>query len=375
MKKYRFKLLFLTVISFFLGASTSSAAVDPQLQQAIDLTYNAQYDQAEGILNNYVSSHPDDPLGYMIRGTMMDWKQKILDLKKSLDKRIIADYKTANTKAFYQWEKDEENIDKLINLGNSYLYLSKKWVDLGHQTRAGLILNKCRKHMEEALKKNPQRYDAYLALGVLNFYAANIPPGFSGLAKFLGITGNESLGLSQIEQSAMNSNPLQADALFMLTYAYGNTKKNYAMAQKYLDQLISRYPNNPFYIHLKGEYAYRADMFEPSRNDFNSFFSFCSSNQGAGCAPVFHFLAHYFLSAGYIKENNFSSANSHVESARQINDNRYPDRTANLHLYKGLVLKSEGKNEEAKTEFKEVEKLQGKNKKAWEKAKEAMKGL
>lgn len=365
------RLLFIPALFFLLKPAL---AVDPQLQQAVDLTYNAQFAEAESTANAYIASHPTDPVGYMVRGTSLDWKQKVLNLKKALDGRVLEDYKKANDMAFHQWEKDEDNLEKMVNLGNSYMYLSKKWLDQGKKSRAGLILKKCQKHMNEAISKNPQYYEAYLANGLFNFYAANIPPGLSMIAGILGISGNESLGLQQMQTAADNPNALQADALFILTYAYGQTKKNYSMAQKYLDQLIVQYPNNPFFLHLKGEYAYRADLYEQSRKDFDAFFAFCNAHSGQ-CARVYEFLAHYFVSAGLIKEGNIAAAAPHVAKAWEFNENQFEDRTVNLHLYKGLVLKAEGKNAEAYEEFKRVESMQGKNPKAWQNAREAMKGL
>ncbi len=368
------QLFFVSALFLFVGLFKSSYAVAPQLQQAIDLTYNAQFAEAESTANAYIAGHPADPVGYMVRGTSLDWKQKVLNLRKSLDGRVLEDYKKANDMAFHQWEKDPDNLEKMVNLGNSYMYLSKKWLDQGKKSRAGLILKKCQKHMNEAISKEPRYYEAYLANGLFNFYAANIPPGLSIIASILGISGNESLGLQQMQIAANNPNALQADALFVLTYAYGQTKKNYSMAQKYLDQLIVTYPKNPFFLHLKGEYAYRANLYDQSRADFDAFFAFCNAHAGA-CAKVYEFLAHYFIAAGLIKQGNLTAAAPHVAKAWELNENQFEDRTVNLHLYRGLVLKAAGKKGEALAEFKKVESLQEKNPKAWQTAKEAMKGL
>lgn len=350
----------------------SSMAVNPTLKKAMDLTYNTQFDEAERILNSYIASHPKDPVGYMIRGTTLDWKQMVLNLRKKLNSRSLADYKRANKLAFLAWDKDRKNIDKMVNLGNSYMFLAKKWLDMKKKSRAGLILKKCKKHMNKAIEKNPNRYDAYLAIGIFNFYAANIPPGLKFLASILGITGNEALGLVQLQQAASNSSWLQNHAAFVLTYAYGHTKKNYSGAQTYLGQLIKRFPNNPHFLHLKGEYAMRARQFEESRQNFDQFFQFCKSKSSVKCVQNYHFLANYFIAAGYIKEKKYLEASPYVEKAEKLNVDQFKDRTINIHYYKGLVYKAEGKTKKAVEEFNYVRDNQNKNRKAWRGAKKEL---
>ena len=163
---------------------------------------------------------------------------------------------------------------------------------------------------------------------------------------------------------------LQADALFVLTHAYGKTKQNHAMAQTYLDKLHAMYPDNPEFPSLKGEYAYRAKQYGASRTEYNNFFAFCNTRSG-GCVQDYLFLANYFLAAGHIKEQNYAGAKLYVDKAVELNVDQYRDRTVNLHLYRGLVLKAEGKNEEAYAEFVKVREGKGLNEKAWNEAKKA----
>ncbi|MBI2340333.1 MAG: hypothetical protein HYU99_08225 [Deltaproteobacteria bacterium] len=260
--------------------SVKSHAVDGELKRAVDLAYNASFGEAETAVNAYISAHPDDPMGYVIRGTALDWKQSVNNLRGKLNDQILADYKGANDMAFQQWNRDQKNIDKMVNLGNTYMYLAKKWLDMGKSSRAGLILKKAKKHMEEAIVQNPNRYDAYLAIGIFNFYTANIPPGLQFIASLLGMTGNEVLGLKYLETAADNPNLLQTDALFVLTHAFGKTKQNYARASTYLDRLKALYPNNPEFPSLKLEYAFRANQFEASRREYQNLLAFCNARAG-----------------------------------------------------------------------------------------------
>lgn len=342
----------LSVLLFILIAigSTHTFAADPTLSQVMDLAYNAQFSEGEVLASSYISSHPQDPVGYLVRGNLLDWKQQILNLRGSIDSQIIDDFETANLLAFNQWDKDQASVDKMVNLGNSYLFLSKKWLDLKKKARAGLILKKCQKHMDEAIKRDPNRFDAYLAIGVFNFYSANLPPGLGFLAGLLGLSGNEPLGLSQLEKASSNPSWLQSHAAFILTYAYGQTKKNYPLAEKYLDQLHAQYPDNPHFLFLKGEYAQRAKLYDKSRQNFAEFFSFCDTHPNK-CVQNYLFLANYFLGTGYGQEKKFAEAKPYLQKAMDLDVKQYLDRESFLFYHWGLVLKAEGKKEEARGFF------------------------
>ena len=362
----------MTGLMLLLSVPALAQMANPTIQRAIQLTYNAKFAEAESLLNGYIASNPQDPRGYIARGTSRDWKQMVENLKGKNDSQVISDYETANKMAFLLWNKDQGNIDKMVNLGNSYLFQARKWIDLKKTTRAGLVLKKCRKHMEEAIAKDPNRWDAYLAIGAFNFYAANIPPGLQILASLIGITGNESLGLKQLGQAASNNHWLQSDTLFLLSYAYGQTKKNYGGALTYLNRLNGMYPNNPHFIFLKGEYAYRAKNFAASRADFAKLFQFCDSKPKGSCGKHYLFLAHYFLAAGYNKEGNDLAGEKDVERAMELNENQFPDRTGYLHYFHGMVLKAEGKKKKAIEAFEKCIAAPGGNPQAKKKAKEEL---
>jgi len=365
--------VFVFFFSLLLPVFVMAQPVDPQLQQAIDETYNAHFDEAQTTVDSYIKINPTDPKGYMVRGTLNDWKQLVHNLKGSLNSKIMKDYEEASKLAFQQWNGDQENVDKMVNLGNSYMYLSKKYIDLGKKMKSGSILKSAQKYMEEALKKDPSRYDALFAMGIFNFYAANIPSGLKFLASLLGIKGNEAQGLAQLKKAASNPNILQPQALYILSYANAQSKKKYMEANIYLDQLILKYPDNPEFRHVKAEYTFRNKQYADSRKQFDNFFKFCSTKPLDFCSKEYHFLAHYFLASGYFNENKILEAKPHIEEAFQLDDKKHSDSTARLHYYKGMLHKAEGNKDAAIVEFRSIDK--SKNETIWEKAQKELLAL
>lgn len=358
----------LIVSAMLLGfwPAASFAAANAQLQKAVDLTYNAQFNEAEKILNAHIVSHPSDPLGYMLRGTAKEWKRKVQNLGSKLDVQIIEDYKIATKYAFLQWNSDQNNVDKMINLGNSYMFIANKWINMGKKTRAGLELKKTQKHMQEAVQKDPSRFEAYLAMGIFNFYAGNLPSGLKFFASLLGISGNETLGMEQLKKAAANPNILQSDAKFVLSYAYGHTKKNYAAAKPYIDGLIAKYPANPYFRFLKGEYAMDAKQYDTARADLNAFLNYCSSKPEGHCAKRYRYLANHYIAMGYMNQNNPQPAEPYAERLEALDENEFPEITVRTHYYKAMVAKSKGNKKKAEASFKKVEELQAKNPHIWQ---------
>ncbi|MBI2340334.1 MAG: hypothetical protein HYU99_08230 [Deltaproteobacteria bacterium] len=77
------------------------------------------------------------------------------------------------------------------------------------------------------------------------------------------------------------------------------------------------------------------------------------------------------MAAGYIKEQNYPGAKPYVDKSFELNVDQYRDRTVRLHLYRGLVLKAEGKRDAAYAEFVKVREGKSLATKAFEDAKKA----
>ena len=361
------------LVLFLFSHSVQAEMLEPTLLEVTELTYSDRFDEAISLADSYIASHPSDPRGLVVKAMAMDWKQKITaGFEKKLDGQILEMLKNANLMAFIQWERDPKNIDKMITLGNSYLYLSKKWVDLKKQGRAGFILKKCRKHLEEAISLDPKRYDAYLALGLFNFYMANIPPGFKFLAGLLGMTGNEAVGLKQLKMASENKNLHWVDAKFILAYAFGKTKKDYPSSLAIMNDLVTRYPKNVFFRHFKAEYETKAKQYALARVDFSKFLGMCSARAKNPCSGELLFEAHYYLASGYIVESRWNEAAKEITLAEAIPFKSHPDMVVKLHYNKGIVFKALGKKSEAIAEFRKVENKKELNPKAWEQAKKEL---
>lgn len=371
MKKTMIRVAFLVFLALGL-TPTTAWAIAPQLSQAIDQIFNANFSQAKTTIDGYIAGNSQDPAGYLARGMLMEWDQVVNNKRNALNGAIMAEYQKANQLAQTAFDADPNNIDKMVILGNTYMYMAKKQVDSGQKMKGGGTLKKAKELMLTVIEKDPGNNDAYFALGVFNYFSANVPSGFKWLAILLGFNGNKSDGLKYIKQAAENKNLTQGDAAFLLVYIYAQKERNYSAALTYNGILKSRYPNNPAFQYEDGEIYYRQKNYTAARSSYDTFLAFCANKPQGFCNNKYTFSAHYFTTASYIEEKNDAMAKKHIDMAIKLNTLQYKDRNVFLDLWSGILAKNSGDKAKADDFFKKVESNQKDSKEAWKLAQQEM---
>ena len=158
MKKFFLSLLFLFLFSFSFSAW---AQIPQNLFRASHHIYNNSFQTARMLIDDHIQKNPEDPSGYLLRGIANEWFQVVRNQGKSLEATIRSDYEKAQNLAEKVLEKDPSNLDKQMMVGNSLMYLAKKYLDEGKKFRAGSVLKKAKKIMEEVVKEDPENKQAY----------------------------------------------------------------------------------------------------------------------------------------------------------------------------------------------------------------------
>lgn len=324
MKKI-FEIFVLLFLSFQVHA-----AIPSELQSSIDQIYNGNFSAADATIASYISSHPQDAAGYLMRGISREWNQSINNKGKSLNSQIAADYEKARVLSLEAWEKDENNVDKKVMVGNAYMYVAKKQLDMGHKLLAGNSLKKSKNLMLEVLEKDSGNANAYFAVGLFNYFSANVPAGFKWLAEILGFTGSRAVGLEYIQKAASVPNLAQGDASFMMVYIYKNKEKNYKTALAYDLQLRQKYPNNPLFLFDEAEIYWYQKSPRECRESLNQFLTYCSAH---ACAQQKLFLSHYYLTKIYLDEKAKDKAKENLEKAVKLDTGKDKEITANLRQW------------------------------------------
>ncbi|MBF0105623.1 MAG: DUF3808 domain-containing protein [Deltaproteobacteria bacterium] len=333
MKKmfYSFCLFILFFYSF-----AAMAGISPELLGAVDHIYNGSFSTAKTTIDSHIAAHPDDPAGYILKGIANEWYQVVRNKGKALNTAIMEDYQKARELATTALEKDKANLELKALLGNAYMYIAKKQLDGGHKVQAGASLKKSKELMLEVVAKDPNNVQAYFAIGLFNYFAAEVPAGFKWLAMLLGFNGDSEKGLSYIKKAITAPNLSQGDALFMLIYIYSQKRGDYKSALVYASQLYNKYPDNHVFLFDLAEMQHRTKDKINARANFTKFFQCCEKNPSY-CNQKYTFLANYFMTWSYMDDKDHENAKKYIGEAVKLNTKKYKDRTADLEKWGAMI--------------------------------------
>lgn len=339
------------------GVQAAPPAAPEELQLGLEAAYHAQFDQAYPMLERYITAHPQDPNAYIVRGTVREWEQKLKNWKD--ENQIIDDFERANQLAFQAYDRDPKNTDYLVNLGHSYLRLGKKWADEGKYWRAALISKKCRKHLEEAIHQDKERWDAYMPLGAFRYIAANLPSGAKPFASLLGITGNRAQGIEEVTLAATHDHLYQQDAIYLLKYIQ-RKEGNHAKARQLLEDLHGRYPEN-------AEIAYDLAVAYRDTGQYQKTVDYLSDFIKT-CHDRYCYLAYALMGQVLALDHRVSDATGAYEQAVGLTQRAKPSAAeiARTHSELGTLYQQQGNTAQARVQYETVLAQSGKGVKKWQ---------
>jgi|GEM_PF-2200003 len=353
MKKYCLSALICFSLLFPLALKAKD--FDPRLLEASRRAYAGETDAAKQLIEEYIQEHPDDPNGLFVKGVVFDWEGTLKNLPTSHQKETFAVFKEANDMAFHLWDKDRENVDRLIDIGNSYLFLGRKYGDLGSWFNAVLTAKKCQQHLEKAQKLAPDRVDGLLALGGFHYLAGNMPPGAAAFKGLLGIKGDKVQGMSEMKRSLSGQHPFVIDTQYALLNLQIDYEKNYPEALRQLEALQKQFPNNPELRWKRPQIMEKQDP-KSSHASFLEFGDWCQKNS-AHCHPVYVFRAYYDAGRVAKDQGDTTQSEQDLNQALQYPSEGFNEQKGLLHLWLGQSQEKKGDLPKALQQYQEAKKV------------------
>jgi len=222
----------------------------PVDQQIVNHTYNEEYEKAENLSQQQIKLFPNSPkyYYYSINTRLMEYYKKIseLDVEKRDEGR-----KRLNKELLKYCEDviDKFNVSKLSIEDKFYYgtingYLARVYGMDGSWWSAFRSGKKAKNLMEEIIKTDPQFYDAYLVLGMLNYYSDRMSGITSFIAGVLGFSGDRETGLNQVILAYEKGKITFGQSALTLIEIYSNLEDNKYSAIKYFEEFIKQYPLN-----------------------------------------------------------------------------------------------------------------------------------
>jgi tetratricopeptide (TPR) repeat protein len=155
----------------------------------------------------------------------------------------------------YTWEAiklgeaADESLENNFYIGCAYAYLARANAMEQEYWNAYWNGSEGENYLEAVIDENPGIHDAYMNLGVFEYYPSFAITGFTSvLAWFGGMSGDREKGLEYIYNVAKDGNLFKDEAALALGIINNFAENNVKEAHHYWTYLLEKYPSNPMAI-------------------------------------------------------------------------------------------------------------------------------
>ncbi len=252
----------LLVAALLSPPARGDASIPAEAREGMRLVYTGKPDAAIEIFRAMQRARPQHPLGYLLEANARWWKiyceaceikWNIIDAWKR-DAAPGDDEYLALTQNGIQLAEAQlqraPSAEMRFYAGMGYA-LQARLHALRFEKRATARTGvKAREHLLEAVRLDPDLADAYLGLGLYNYYVDSLSAFVKILRFFMGIPGGtKKEGMQQLEKAVAQGQLAQSEARFYLAKNLRNNEQQYARAIEVLLPLVQQNPQNPL-LHL-----------------------------------------------------------------------------------------------------------------------------
>jgi tetratricopeptide (TPR) repeat protein len=262
-----------SVIPGLTANATAGPTTNPVFNAAFQRMYNFDFPAAQSIMDRYISTAPDDPFGYTVRGAAYLYSEldrmgilqsdffvddnKISGSKTKLkpDPRVRDSFYTAVNKA---QSLSQAALDKSPNDTSALFAMSLALGELSdymalvekRQVASLSFTKRAYREAKRLLSIDNSYVDAYLTTGFTEYLVGSLPVVVRWFVRFDDVQGDKAEGFRTLTTVAEKGHYLKALAKILLATGYIREKKPLE-ARKLLAELTQEYPENPL---LKHEY-------------------------------------------------------------------------------------------------------------------------
>ena len=243
------------VLILFLFVNFSTQGQTPGLTQTDEeinnYIFSGEWQQAKLVIEKKIRENPDHPKYYFIKAYMYYLSRYFTNTGMSRDSTIDAVHYYSRM-AINKGEALDQSTEIKFYIGCAYGYLARAHGMRQEWWSAYWAASSCENYLEEVIEEDPNCYDAYFELGVINYYPAVAITGFtSTLAWIGGMSGDRELGLNYLNNVADNGELFKSEANIALGVIFNNFENDLKTASEYYNRVIEMHPSNNFAINQK----------------------------------------------------------------------------------------------------------------------------
>ena len=302
-----FPSVFCGVLFLALGVPTDAATPPPPPQgdeelradgvRGLNLMMDGDPDAAIGIFRQLQAKDPQSPLGYLLEADAIWWKVYYgtgnlvdPDVFEAVNALVTPFDSHFNDLINAAIGKAEARLESKQDVARSYLYFGMAYALkarlIGLRGKDDLATARAGKKMRSALIKavelDPNLKDAYLGLGIYNYFVDTLPTIVKILSIFIALPGGDrELGLKQLYDAAQQGELCAGEAKFYLAKDYSRTnEKLYGKSLQLFGELRRDYPNNPLWPLIIGSLRFRLGQTQPGEALYREVFKKTTGERG-----------------------------------------------------------------------------------------------
>ena len=266
--------VFILLLAFLIEAPSARGAdrtvsLPAEASVGLRLIYDGRSEAAIPLARELQAANPNDPLGYLLEAEAMWWKIycQALELRYGFvgawrrPKRAddVAYFALADKTIALAEARLKEKETPELHFYAAISYALKARLNALREERLAIARAgvRGREHILRAIALDHEFADAYMGIGVYNYYVDTL----SGIAKvlrfFMGIPGGDKReGMRQLERAIAAGGMSAPEARFYLAVNLRDHDRQYERAAALLEPLVKEYPQNPlFRLQLGNMYA------------------------------------------------------------------------------------------------------------------------
>lgn len=212
---------------------TLSPGADERYDIGIALMYRLEFDKAEAKFREVTVLDPASPAGYCALAALSWWRySQNFDMETAL-KDVEKEFLFNSDKVI---ELSKKMIDEGRGLDQAYFFMGSayglqgRWYAVQRSWfRAYSRGKKARKFLKKCVETNPAIYDAYLGLGIFDYYAATLP-GALGFAAHLFAGGDRVRGMEYVKIARDKGRFFKLEARIFLIEIYSRHERDFKSA-------------------------------------------------------------------------------------------------------------------------------------------------
>ena len=244
----RKKIVLLVLLVFSTSTTVMAFALEtncktPFSRQIVDAILNTDFKSAHRYRQNWNQAEPDSfhPAFYHASILLAQVSEANGDAADTLQNNALRILDRVNNGL--QSNTQRSPTDELI-LGMSEAFIARIHLDRESWFKAYSIGRQARDRLRTLVAEHPEIDDAYLVLGLYEFYTGNVPNGLKWLAYLFDLSGNRQIGLEWLERTTRNAATASPEAARILLDELELTAPEICQWLTLNEQLRTLYPNN-----------------------------------------------------------------------------------------------------------------------------------